>query len=178
MAVSGRTPSARLRAPLSSPLSAWETSQKQLHSLSRESLYSRLHCISLLYVHRHHIYILSIYIRHVCTHLQTQAFRMYCTYIQGSFSLTDPYCNPCEFFIRKAVDMFKEVAKEDFSNMPYLSKHSWGTWGWGRTAHPSLSGRHSRSPAAARVTLGSDTGTRSCKPSPLLPLTCTSEQAH
>lgn len=124
MAVSGRTPSARLRAPLSSPLSAWETSQKQLHSLSRESLYSRLHCISLLYVHRHHIYILSIYIRHVCTHLQTQAFRMYCTYIQGSFSLTDPYCNPCEFFIRKAVDMFKEVAKEDFSNMPYLSKHS------------------------------------------------------
>lgn len=52
--------------------------------------------------------------------------KMYCTYIQCSFSLTDSYCNPLKFFIRKAVDMFKKVAKEDFSNMLYLSKHFLG----------------------------------------------------
>lgn len=52
--------------------------------------------------------------------------KMYCTYIQCSFSLTDSYCNPLKFFIRKAADMFKKVAKEDFSNTLYVSKHFLG----------------------------------------------------
>lgn len=58
--------------------------------------------------------------------------KMYCTYIQCSFSLTDSYCNPFKFFTRKAVAMFKKVAKEDFSNMPYLSKHLLGEESRGR----------------------------------------------
>lgn len=52
--------------------------------------------------------------------------KMYCTYIQCSFSLTDSYCNLLKFFIRKAADMFKKVAKEDFSNTLYVSKHFLG----------------------------------------------------
>lgn len=52
--------------------------------------------------------------------------KMYCTYIQCSFSLTDSYCNPLKFFIRKAADMFKKVAEEDFSNALYVSKHFLG----------------------------------------------------
>lgn len=55
---------------------------------------------------------------HIYSH---KHYKMYCTYIQCSFSLTDAYCNPLKFFIRKAVD--QESYKEDSSNTPYLSKH-------------------------------------------------------
>lgn len=44
--------------------------------------------------------------------------KTYCTYTQHSVSLTDPYCNPLQFFLRKAVDMFKKVAKEDSVTCP------------------------------------------------------------
>lgn len=43
----------------------------------------------------------------------------------AALSELNPYCNPLTFFMRKAVDMSKKVAKEDFSNMPCLVNIWW-----------------------------------------------------
>lgn len=87
---------------------------------------------SLHSMYRHHGYILSICIRHVYTHLQTQAFKTYCTYIQRGVSLTDSHGDPVQFFLRKAVDTFKKVAKEDSVTCPIWVNVFWRTRGWGR----------------------------------------------
>lgn len=59
----------------------WSEITYPLKKVLRVDLIASLHCM-----YRHHTYILSIYIRQVCTHLQTQAFKTYCTYTHAALA--------------------------------------------------------------------------------------------
>lgn len=133
---------------------------------------------SLHSMYRHHGYILSICMRHVCTHLQTQAFKNVLHLYTTRRELIWFTRWPISVLPKKGSWHVQESCRGRFSNMPYLSKH------FLEDERLREKGRVLASPDATATTLRQSgrrwagEGTKSLNPSPLPFLACTSEQAH